>query len=742
MTDQIRVLHVDDEPGFAELVAEFLERDDSRFEVTPETDPVRAMELFEERPFDAVVTDYQMPELDGIAVIERVRGLNPELPVILYTGRGSEDVASEAISAGVTDYLQKDSGPTHYDLLANRILNAVERHRAGREAERLGRRFQTLYDNPLLLGAVLEPDGTVRTVNETALELTGTTTGDCEGEPFWAVSWWAAGAGDPDPAEMRERVSRAAAGETVRFRVRLDAVGDRDVRTVVGVLTPVTGGDGTVESVLALGQDVTGAADYLWTGLDTLEELFFIFDGDGRLHEWNAAVPAVTGYAPEALRSLGPTEFVAPPDVEAVVAALERVAETGSASVRARIETAAGDRIPYEFRASRLEFADSDDGRPGFVGVGHDVSDRERRERALERLHAVTRELVSAGDHRAVADLVADAVDDVLGYPRTVVRLHEDGVLRPVTVTGPARSVLGERPVYAVDEGPPGRAFAAGETVVLEDVRTVDDDQDRGEVRGSLFVPIGEHGVIGVAATAVDAFDDSDVRTVETLAANAAAAMDRIAETRAREAGTRRVERLAGVIGRDLHRPLTVARGEVEAARDRGEESLASAARALDRASSLVDDLSTLLGDGVTLGETEPVALGKLVETCWRNVPAGEASLAAETTQTVRADRRRLKQLVENLLDNAVEHGGPGVTVTVGPLTGGRGFYVADDGPGVPADERERVFETGYSLTEDGTGVGLSVVREVARAHGWSVTLVESAAGGVRVEVEGVEVRS
>jgi signal transduction histidine kinase len=67
---------------------------------------------------------------------------------------------------------------------------------------------------------------------------------------------------------------------------------------------------------------------------------------------------------------------------------------------------------------------------------------------------------------------------------------------------------------------------------------------------------------------------------------------------------------------------------------------------------------------------------------------------------------------------------------------------VADDGPGVPADERERVFETGYSLTEDGTGVGLSVVREVARAHGWSVTLVESAAGGVRVEVEGVEVRS
>jgi signal transduction histidine kinase len=82
------------------------------------------------------------------------------------------------------------------------------------------------------------------------------------------------------------------------------------------------------------------------------------------------------------------------------------------------------------------------------------------------------------------------------------------------------------------------------------------------------------------------------------------------------------------------------------------------------------------------------------------------------------------------------------VTVTVGELADCDGFYVADDGPGIPADERETVFESGYSTAADGTGFGLSIVEEIASAHGWAVRVTDSAEGGARFEVAGVDVVS
>jgi signal transduction histidine kinase len=85
-----------------------------------------------------------------------------------------------------------------------------------------------------------------------------------------------------------------------------------------------------------------------------------------------------------------------------------------------------------------------------------------------------------------------------------------------------------------------------------------------------------------------------------------------------------------------------------------------------------------------------------------------------------------------------VEHAGEDVTVTVGDLDGG--FYVADDGPGIPESDRERVFETGYSTSDGGTGFGLEIVATVATAHGWDVRVTDAADGGARFEFTGVDV--
>jgi len=143
MSEAIRVLHVDDDPAFLDLTRAYLEREADLSVVTADG-AAEGLSTLDESEVDCVVTDYQMPGRDGIAFLWTVREDRPELPVLLFTGEGSETVASEAISAGVTDYLQKGVGSTQFEVLANRVRNVVDRHRATRETERLGRLFEAL----------------------------------------------------------------------------------------------------------------------------------------------------------------------------------------------------------------------------------------------------------------------------------------------------------------------------------------------------------------------------------------------------------------------------------------------------------------------------------------------------------------------------------------------------------------------------------------------------------------------
>jgi signal transduction histidine kinase len=180
----------------------------------------------------------------------------------------------------------------------------------------------------------------------------------------------------------------------------------------------------------------------------------------------------------------------------------------------------------------------------------------------------------------------------------------------------------------------------------------------------------------------------------------------------------------------------------------------------------LIEGLLELARQGRQLGETTPVSLADAAEVAWGSVDGDGADLRIERSPpTVLADRDRLSQLFENLFSNAFEHsstnpasqarqdvdeysstdpdartaGDDTPTVTVGSLPDEDGFFIADDGPGIPAEERDRVFESGYTTAEDGTGFGLAIVRSIAQAHGWSVSLTESEAGGARFEFSDVE---
>ncbi|WP_254863925.1 histidine kinase N-terminal 7TM domain-containing protein [Halovivax gelatinilyticus] len=220
-----------------------------------------------------------------------------------------------------------------------------------------------------------------------------------------------------------------------------------------------------------------------------------------------------------------------------------------------------------------------------------------------------------------------------------------------------------------------------------------------------------------------------------------------------------RLDRFASLVSHDLRNPLNVADGYVSILDERCDDpALEEITVSLDRMEQIIDDVLTLTRHGTVLTDRERVELATVVRSAWNGVDTADATLDVETgDHAVSTDPSRLVQAFENLFRNAVEHGstsphshvreetvehgGADVTVTVGTITGDDrddsvdGFYVADDGPGIPAADREKILESGYSTSQDGTGLGLDIVTQILDAHGWSLSVDESDSGGARFEI-------
>jgi PAS domain S-box-containing protein len=720
MADPIRVLHVDDDPSFTDVTATLLERMDERFRVETATGPEEALDRLAEHEVDCVVSDYEMPMTDGIEFLQAVREVYPELPFLLFTGKGSEEIASEAISAGVTDYLQKEGGTDQYTVLANRIENAVEKYRTEQELDATRNRYQQLVEQNLA-GIYIIQDWEVAYVNPKIAEIFGYEQEELVGNS--PIELIAPEERDRARENLRRRfegeiddikyqtVARTRAGERIHVELHGSRIEYDGRPAIIGTLLNIT-------ERKEREQQLTQQQKRLSVALE---------GANAGVWEWDIETDEVIWHeSTERLFGLEPGEFE-----DTYEAFASRVHDDGLERLEAAIEAALPRREPFEeeYRIrredgewrwvfARGEFVDIEELTPRYIGVVTDITGRKEREQNLERAKDRYRTLLEAApDAVLVADVETgeiietnEAATQLLGRPR------EEIVGMPQTKLHPPERAQEYAELFRehVQAG-------TGRDMSLSDQLDI-----------HVITSEGEHVPVEISARVVEIGDETVIQGYFRDVT------ERKQYERELERQNDRLEEFASVVGHDLRNPLNVVESRLQLAKEEHDcEHFEPMERSLDRMDTLIDDLLTLAREGTQIQQRERIDLAEVVEDCWRNVETADATIEGDVDRRFAADPSRLRQLLTNLVQNAIKHGGTDVTITVGELADG--FYVEDDGPGIPPDEREDVFDTGYSTVPEGVGFGLAIAEAVAEAHGWEIRATAGTEGGARFEVTGVE---
>ncbi|WP_394348255.1 PAS domain-containing protein [Natrinema pallidum] len=551
--------------------------------------------------------------------------------------------------------------------------------------------------------------------------------------------------GDEQGSELEANYTRCVDQRApISYREELD-IGD-DARFWETSLAPVVV-DGETVRVVGIARNVTEQVEReseLEATNQRLESLIeatpltvMEIDTDGTVIRWNGEAENMFGWSREEV--LGEFNPMVPDEQEAEFASHKQRALSGE-RIRAkeiRRKTKDGDEL--DLLLSVAPITDSDGETTSILAVLEDITEQKRLETRLRSLQETAQQLSGAESSEEIGAIAVNAAAEIIDLNITGIWEYDEreDALVPITETPAARDLFDVSPRFTPGDGLAWDAFESGETQVYHDIRTEGQSHNPNtEIQSEILVPLGEYGLISTGSISTQAFSETDIDLFRILGATVEAALARASREEELHRQNERLDQFASVVAHDLRNPLSVAMGFLEVAEETGnEEHFEEVESAHARIERLIEDLLTLARGETTIGDREEINLKRITTEAWGYVDTNDATLTiADEVPTVTGDAGRLTQLFENLFRNAVEHGGADIIVTVGRLDEDDGFYVEDNGSGIPQEKQDKVFKHGVTSSEGGTGFGLSIVADIAKAHGWTVSVADGTDGGARFE--------
>ncbi|MCW3990202.1 MAG: PAS domain S-box protein [Candidatus Bathyarchaeota archaeon] len=390
----IRVLHVDDEQSQLKFTKSFVNLSDSTIHMESVATPEAALRRLKEENFDCIVSDYQMPILNGIELARRIRGFS-DIPIIIYTGRGSEEVAETAFTVGIDDYIRKEITPSHYQVLARRIRSAVDKKRAEDKVIQERDLAQKYLDVAGVMLVILDTEGRVMLLNQKGCEILGVSQEEALGK-----NWFDSFLLSPNVEEVKGVVRELMAGniEPVRFYENPVVSSSGEERIIAWHNSLLHDDEGNITGILSSGSDITEqrrTEEKFRALLDESRDAILVLDNERYLYG-NSKAAELLGFSdPSELIGRDAFEFVAPEDREKVreIAFRRQKGEVVPSRYEFNLFNREGKRVPVEVNVSLIEY----DGKPASLSINRDITERRRAEEAMKASEAKYRSFLEEG---------------------------------------------------------------------------------------------------------------------------------------------------------------------------------------------------------------------------------------------------------------------------------------------------------------------------------------------------------
>lgn len=709
----VRVLCVDDERPFLEIAKTYLEKIGG-FEVDIATSVEDAVARMSAERFDAIVSDYQMPDSDGLDLLKKLRGAGNGIAFILLTGRGREDVAIDALNSGADFYIQKGLDPrSQFHELANMIRQAVRANQAESDLRQSEERYRSLAESSIDFITVLGEDGRIEYANRCLLDAMGLESDQALGRQLSELV----------PEEMVEEVRSCQSfvfsnGEPVTLSPRKYNAGGEPIWLTTS-LVPLRGEDGSVRSVMVISREVSDIMrvseevarerDRVQKYLDASSLLVAVLGPDMKLKMINESGSVLLGYGKEELIGQDCIRSIIPESHRDEVARfLQDIVDSrrlGRSETEFPVTTKDGGLRPMKMNVSLL--LDEAGEVEAVICCGEDVTELRRNEERFRLLAENAKDVVVrlALVPKLEIEYASPSITAVTG--RRIEDFYADANLL-FEIIHPDDQVL----IMGLVESP-------------EDVS--------GPLAMRVFHRDGTLKWVELQVTPVRGADGRVV-LVETVARDVT---ERMRYEDALRHVNKKLNLLSSVTRHDVLNQLSVLVGWLQIATEteKDPDVLDCMQRSLDAASTIRTQLE-FTGDYKRIGMRRPTWMD--VEEAFARGVEGVTLDGLELSSDVHgvevfADTM-LERAFHNLVVNTVRHGDHAKHARLGHRLEGEDLVIVyeDDGRGIPQKEKEMIFERGYGT---GTGYGLYLAREILSMTGSGIRETGTEGEGARFEM-------